>query len=96
MLSWSLFNIDWVSTTRVYFEGKSEMITCEKYEGVLGFFATGTGPDDIKGNYGILDQRLAFNWVRENIAAFGGNPNEVTFNSIQRLESFIFVLSRSH
>ena len=63
---------------------------------MLGFFSTVTGPDDIKGNYGILDQRLAFNWVKENIAAFGGDPNEVTFSSMQRLESFIFALSRSH
>lgn len=61
---------------------------------MLGFFATGTGPDDIKGNYGILDQRLAFNWVKENIAAFGGNPNEVTFSSVEWLESFIPILSR--
>ncbi|CAF4835161.1 unnamed protein product [Rotaria sp. Silwood1] len=46
--------------------------------GVLGFFATGTGPNDIKGNYGILDQRLAIAWVKANIDAFGGDPNEIT------------------
>ncbi len=48
-----------------------------KIEGVLGFFATGSGPNDIKGNYGLLDQRLAIMWVKENIDAFGGDPNEV-------------------
>jgi carboxylesterase type B len=48
-----------------------------KIEGVLGFYASGTGPDDIKGNYGLLDQRLAMAWVKENIDAFGGDPNEV-------------------
>ncbi len=48
-----------------------------KNEGVLGFFTTGSGPDDIKGNYGILDQRFAMGWVKENIDAFGGDPNEV-------------------
>ncbi|CAF1093936.1 unnamed protein product [Adineta ricciae] len=46
--------------------------------GILGFLATGTGPNDIKGNYGILDQRLAIAWVKANINAFGGDPNDIT------------------
>lgn len=45
---------------------------------MFGFFATGNGPNDIQGNYGILDQRLAIAWVKANIEAFGGNPNEVS------------------
>nr|XP_045620747.1 cocaine esterase-like [Procambarus clarkii] len=44
--------------------------------GLLGFLATSTGR--IPGNMGMLDQVEALRWVRDNIAAFGGNPEEVT------------------
>ncbi|KAK8730723.1 hypothetical protein OTU49_007888, partial [Cherax quadricarinatus] len=44
--------------------------------GLLGFFATSTGHSS--GNMGMMDQVEALHWVQHNIAAFGGNPNEVT------------------
>lgn len=42
--------------------------------GVMGFLAS---PSQ-KGNYGILDQRMALQWTRDNIHAFGGNPERIS------------------
>lgn len=50
------------------------VVTINYRLGALGFLAT--GPET--GNFGILDQRVAMQWVQRNIAAFGGNPDLVT------------------
>ena len=57
-------------------------ITTNYRLGVFGFLAhpelTKESPHHASGNYGLLDQNAALQWVRQNIAAFGGDPKRVT------------------
>ena len=41
-----------------------------------GFLSTGDA--DSPGNYGILDQAMALQWVYDNIDAFNGDPKKIT------------------
>ena len=60
------------------------VVTFDYRLGSLGFFASQELVAEAKskgepvGNYGTMDQIAVLKWVKRNIAAFGGNPNNVT------------------
>jgi para-nitrobenzyl esterase len=58
------------------------VVTLNYRLGVIGFFAhpelTKESPQHASGNYGLLDQLAALQWVQRNIGAFGGDPQKVT------------------
>ena len=58
------------------------VVTINYRLGTMGFFAhpelTAESPHHSSGNYGLLDQIAALEWVQQSIAQFGGDPGNVT------------------
>ena len=58
------------------------LVTVNYRLGRLGFFAfpalSQEHPEELKGSYAYMDQIAALKWVQRNIAAFGGDPKNVT------------------
>ena len=67
---------------KVWAEKGVVLVTVNYRLGVFGFlthpFLTEESPHHVSGNYGILDQIAALQWVHRNIAAFGGDPENIT------------------
>ncbi len=71
------------STSGVQFAKDGVVLVSINYRlGRFGFFAfpalSRERPDETKGNYAYMDQIAALQWVKRNIAAFGGDPKNVT------------------
>lgn len=68
--------------TRLVEQGDVIVVTINYRLGILGFLGhpalTAESPDHVSSNYGLMDQQFALTWVQRNIAAFGGDPGNVT------------------
>ncbi|XP_027488066.1 bile salt-activated lipase-like [Corapipo altera] len=56
--------------------GNVIVVTVNYRVGPLGFLST--GDENMPGNYGLKDQHMAIAWVKRNIKAFGGDPENIT------------------
>jgi para-nitrobenzyl esterase len=67
---------------KVWAEKGVVLVTINYRLGIFGFLAhpllSAESPHHVSGNYGILDQIAALKWIHENIAAFGGDPDDIT------------------
>ena len=63
-------------------KGNVVVVTLDYRLGVLGYLAhlalDTESPDGLSGNFGLSDQQAALRWIQRNIAAFGGDPLNVT------------------
>lgn len=65
------------------FAGQGVILVTINYRlGMLGFLShpilSADDPDGTSGNYGLYDQLAAVRWVKDNIASFGGDPDNIT------------------
>ncbi len=80
-------NLAWSGSMPVYdgtnLARKGAVVVTINYRlSALGFLAhpelDAESPNHVSGNYGLLDQQAALRWVKANIAAFGGDPEQIT------------------
>jgi len=78
-----LYGAGWVYDGRAFARDGVVLVTINYRLGALGYFAhpaltKAAGRADPLGDYGLMDQIAALQWVKRNIAAFGGDPANVT------------------
>ena len=68
--------------SKLAIQGHAVVVTLNYRLGVFGFLShpalDGEGHDF--GNYGLMDQQAALQWVKRNVAQFGGDPDNVTIS----------------
>lgn len=69
--------------------GDVVVVTLNYRLGILGFLFNGK---EIKGNLGLLDQRLALEWIKKNIKQFGGDPNKVTLSGMKIIFKLLLLI----
>ena len=97
----SIGSTELYDASRLAVEGNVIVIPIQYRLGMLGWLshpalrASSASLEDASGNYGTLDTIRALEWVRENAAAFGGDPNEVTVfgESAGGIDVFALLLS---
>jgi para-nitrobenzyl esterase len=75
------------------------VVTINYRLGIFGFLAhpalTAESPNHASGNYAVLDMIAALQWVKRNIAAFGGDPGNVTIQGQSAGSSAVHLLTTS-
>ena len=63
-----------------YLDGKAIVVSINYRLHIFGFLGSPSLRSSVQttGNWGILDQRRAFDWIRTNAAHFGGDPKSLT------------------
>jgi para-nitrobenzyl esterase len=75
--STKLYPIDFLAR-----EGDMVVVSVNYRLGPLGFMAHPAFAAEANGGYALEDQRAALRWVQRNIAAFGGDPGNVTIGGV--------------